>query len=317
MKRPLDILLDEMLESAAMPSLASLCCLSNLEAKEAARTREAWPNLSVELRRQLVTKLVKVAEADFEMDFSELFRLGMGDEDAQVRTAAIKGLWEDGDVRLVPLLAARLREDKDATVRAAAATSLGRFVLMGELEEIRPDPHALAYETLLAACQDTEEQKTVRRRALESLAYTDKEIVTDLIREAYAASEEKMRISAVFAMGRSADNRWSRQVQQELFSPNPELRYEAARACGELRLSKTVPELGELAEDADPEVQEAALWALGQIGGDKAAEILKHHCMAEDEATQAAARVALDELEFLHGDLSEFLDRLIEEPANE
>jgi HEAT repeat protein len=256
--------------------------------------------------------LVEIAEADFEMDFGAIFRLGLEDEDAAVRTSSIEGLWEDEDVRLVPLLAVRLREDEAPPARAAAATSLGRFVLLGELERIRPDPHRLAYETLLTTCQDAGECLEVRRRALESLAYSGEEVVAELIREAYAATEEKARVSAVFAMGRSADKRWSGPVRQELSSPNPELRYEAARACGELRLSETVAELSELAEDVDREVQEAALWSLGQIGGEKAKEILERFLRSQDEATQAAAEAALEELEFLHGDL-DFFDRLAEE----
>jgi HEAT repeat protein len=114
-------------------------------------------------------------------------------------------------------------------------------------------------------------------------------------------------------MGRSADTRWGRQVRQKLSSPNPELRYESARACGELQLPEAVPELEELADDADPEVQEAALWALGQIGGDRARKILERYCRTRDEATRTAAKAALEELEFLHGDLGEFFSRVIRE----
>ncbi len=313
MKHPLDALLDELYESAEMPAQASLYHLSNLGAEDVARVREVWPCLPVELRQRLVTWLVELAEADFEVDFSAVFRLGLEDGDAEIRAAAIEGLWEDEDVRLIPFLVACLREDETTTVRAAAAMSLGRFILLGELERIRPDPHALVYEALLATCQDTEEHVEVRRRALESLAYAGNETVAELIREAYAAPEERVRISAVFAMGRSADACWASQVRQELFSPSPELRYEAVLACGELQLPEAVPELEELADDADSEVQEAALWALGQIGGDKARQILEHYCRARDEATRTAAEAALDELDFLHGDLSEFFTRLIRE----
>ncbi|MBL7063457.1 MAG: HEAT repeat domain-containing protein [Anaerolineae bacterium] len=309
----LDVLLDELRERTEMPDPASLYHLSSLETQGQARVREVWPRLPVELRRRLIARLVELTEADFEVDFGAIFRLGLEDEDAEVRTAAVEGLWEDEDVRLVPLLATALREDEAVTVRAAAATSLGRFVLMGELKKIRPEPHALVYEALLAACQAAGEHGEVQRRALESLAYVGGDTVIELIREAYAAPEEKVRISAVFAMGRSADPRWARQVRQELFSPNPELRYEAARACGELELDEAVPELAELADDVDLEVQEAALCALGQIGGDEAREILERYCLAENEATQAAAEAALDELEFMHGDLSEFFTRLIGE----
>lgn len=313
MENPLDVLLNELYESAEMPDQASLYPLSSLEAKDAARVREVWPRLPVKLRQRLVTELVRLAEVDFEVDFGAIFRLGLEDEDSEVRAAAAEGLWEDEDVRLVPLLAARLREDEAVIVRAAAATSLGRFILLGELEKIHHDSHALAYETLLAVCQDTEKHIEVRRRALESLAYTGNETIAELIREAYAAPEEKMRTSAVFAMGRSADTCWAHYVRQELFSPNPELRYEAALACGELQLPEAVPEMEELADDADPEVREAALWALGQIGGDEARQILERYCRAGDEATRAAAETALDELGFLHGNLSGLFTKLIGE----
>ena len=307
----LDTLLNELYENPEMPAQASLYHLSNLDPQDVTRVREVWVCIPVALRRQMITRLVELAEADFEVNFGEVFRLGLEDEDAKVRTVAIEGLWEDKDVRLVPILTTRLREDEDITVQAAAATSLGRFILLGELDKIRPDPYTLAYESLLTACQDVEEHMEVRRRALESLAYVNNETVKNLVRKAYTAPEEKVHISAVFAMGRSADTCWAKQVRQELFKPNPELRYEAARACGELQLREAVSELGELADDADPEVQEAALWALGQIGGQEARQILEHHCMAEDEAMRTAAEAALDALEFLHGYLSEFFTRLI------
>ena len=311
---PLDSLLEELTESTEMPAQASLYHLSNLDAESVARVQEVWTDLPDELRRRLMTRLVRLAEADFEVNFGEIFRLGLADGDAEVRTAAVEGLWEDEDVRLVPLLAAALREDEDVAVRTAAATSLGRFVLLGELEKIRPEPGTIAFGALLAACQDAEEHVEVQRRALESLAYANDETVVKLIQEAHASPEEKVRTSAIFAMGRSADTRWNRLVRQELASPNPELRYESARACGELQISEAVPELEELADDADSEVQEASLWALGQIGGKKAQQILERYCHAQDEATRTAAEAALDELAFLHGHLSDLFARLAREP---
>jgi len=310
---PIDALLKELCESTEMPSQAALYYLSDLEAEAVARVRKVWADLPIERRRKLAARLVALAEADFEVNFGEIFRLGLTDEDAEVRTVSIEGLWEDEDVRLVPLLTKALREDDAVAVRTAAATSLGRFVLLGELEKIRPEPRTVAYEALLAACQDAAEHTEVQRRALESLAYAGDETVAELILEAHAAPEEKVRISAIFAMGRSADNRWARLVRQELFSPNPELRYEAARACGELQVSEAVSELEELTEDADREVQEAALWSLGQIGGEKAQQILERYCQAQDEATRTAAEAALNELEFLHGHLSDLFTRLTSE----
>jgi HEAT repeat protein len=310
MGSPLEKLIESLKSGKGTPDRGSLCHLSCLEAHEAKLLAEAWASVPEQRRKTVMRLLVDMAEADFELDFGAAFRVGIADEDSEVRTAAVDGLWEDEDVRLIPLLAERLLDDEAASVREAAAVSLGRFILLGELQKIRPEPTARAYVALLASCGDASESRDVRRRALESLSYTCTDDVVCLLREAYSANDEKTRASAVFAMGRSGDERWEREVRAQLFSPNPEMRYEAARACGELALRESVPELEELVEDADREVHEAALWALGQIGGDRARAILQRYCRSGDEASRAAASAALDELEFMHGDLADLFGRI-------
>ncbi len=310
MKTKLEQLLNDLTSSGEVSHRMPLHHLSNLMEEESQQVGAAWATWPVALRRQLIARLVELAESDFEMDFGALFRLALDDEDAQVRCSAVEGLWEDEDVRLVPRFVACLLDDEDPAVRAAAATTLGRFILLGELQKIRPRPFALAYSALLQSCRAAGQHPEVWRRALESLAYVNNEEVAELILQAYAAEEEKLRVSAVFAMGRSANPRWAEQVRREMFSPNPEMRYESARACGEIVLTEAVSDLAELAADADPEVQEAALWALGQIGGDQARRILEHYCADRDEATRAAAEAAMAEFEFLHGELSDLFSRL-------
>ncbi len=121
---------------------------------------------------------------------------------------------------------------------------------------------------------------------------------------AYYDDEEKMRVSAIFAMGRSADPLWCEMVIAELDNPNPEMRYEAARACGELEASAALSALIYLIEaDPDPEVQGMAIWALGRIGGKEARRVLEACCEIENEALRQAAEEALDELDFLGGHL--------------
>jgi HEAT repeat protein len=310
---PLQIVLDELREEDRRPDQLSLYYLSNLDTAEAERVRRVWTELPMDLRVELTSRLVELAEADFTLNFGAIFRIAMEDDDAGVREAAIEGLWEEEDVRLVPHLVRRLLEDESAGVRAAAAKSLGRFILLGELRKIRPEPHRIAYEALVEAHRTRDEDTEVQRRTLESLAYVSDDTVVASIREAYASSIEKMRISAIFAMGRSADSRWEQEVQQELFSTDPEMRYEAARACGELQISEAVSMLEELTEDTDIEVQEAAIWALGQIGGDRAREILEYYCRVSDEALRSAAEAAIEEFEFLHGDLEDVFADLAEE----
>jgi len=64
-----------------------------------------------------------------------------------------------------------------------------------------------------------------------------------------------------------------------------------------LRVSEAVSPLIKLVEDVDREVQEAAIWALGQIGGRRARRVLESCAQSEDETLQAAAEDALAELD--------------------
>jgi HEAT repeat protein len=174
------------------------------------------------------------------------------------------------------------------------------FVLLGELEEIDRAPAMLVEEALLETLHDAEEEFEVRRRAVEAIAYSGEAGVRDIIEAAYYDDDEKMQASALFAMGRSADLYWSKLLVQELNSPNPELRFEATRACGELETRLAVSQLiGMLWDDPDREVQQAAVWALGRIGGRQAREALGACYEGEDEILSQAAAEALDEMDLL------------------
>ncbi len=307
-KKTLDAELWNALEKeGTVPNRKQLQLLSGLMGEAQKKFERAWAKLSVEVRRSIIQILCEMAEADFEMDFNAIFRLSIDDADPGVRSSAIEGLWEDEDVRLVPRLVQCLQEDDAVHVRAAAAQCLAHFVLLGEVQKIRPRPFQTAYEALYATYHDEAESLDVRRRALESMAYTDKPDVAQMIQQAYAHADESMRVSAVFAMGRSAHKRWADIVLQELNSPNPEMRYEATRASGELGLQEATRTLVELTEDVDSEIQASALWSLGQIGGDLARKTLERYVRdTSNEALSEAAQDALSELEFLHSSLETF-----------
>jgi len=261
--------------------------------------QQVWPSIAVQRRRQIINFLVEIAEASFEVDFNRVFRFCLGDEDEQVREAAIEGLWEDEDPALIGLLVGLLRDDPSVSVRAGAAASLSRYVLLAELNKLRTRYSAQVMEALLDTIRSPAEDSEVRRRAVEAIAYSSEDSVPGIIEAAYYDEDEKMRASAIFAMGRSADPRWSEFVLDELESFSPEMRYEAAVACGELELSEAVPFLADLINDPDREVQEAAIWALGKIGGNEARRIL-YTCYEEgDPSLSEAIEEALEHLEFL------------------
>jgi HEAT repeat protein len=159
---------------------------------------------------------------------------------------------------------------------------------------------------LIETYRDPQEAPQVRRRAVESMAYTGTQDVPKIIQEAYEHQDQEMQISAVLAMGRSADARWADIVISELRNPNPKMRFEAIRACGELQLRDAAPAIIDLTDDVDLGIKTIALWSLGQIGGRKARKTLERHVDSDNTAVREAAQAALNEFEFLYGDLTAF-----------
>jgi HEAT repeat protein len=190
-----------------------------------------------------------------------------------------------------------LKNDEAAIVREAAATALGKFIYLKELEEIDWGEANLAEEALLETVHLAGENLDVRRRAIESLGYSSDARIPSIIEGAYYSDNEKLQVSALFAMGRSADNRWLPLIMEELDNPLAEIRYEAARASGELEAQGMAGKLIQmLDQDPDLEVQEMILWALGRIGGSAAKEALEAYVESDNEALALAAEDALDEL---------------------
>lgn len=285
-----------------------LYSLSNLDQEALATFKTVWPTIATQRRRDVMQELVEIGEANFEVYFDPVFLLGLGDEDAEVRAASINGLWEHEDPALIGPLVHLLRTDEAAIVREAAATALGRFIYLSELEKIDQHQAILAEAALLETIHQPKEHLDVRRRAIEAIAYSSETGVAQIIENAYYDENEKMQVSAIFAMGRSADANWRPQVIAELDNPNTEIRFEAARASGELEATEAIPKLVELIQDdPDLEVQEMAIWALGRIGGPVAREVLEICLDSNVEALALAAEEALDELNLFAGDSFDLL----------
>jgi len=309
--------LDMIQETRSELHFPSLYGLSSLTGDESERFREVWFHIGVEQKHRILQALIEIAETSLLVDFGAVFRLCLGDEDARVRALAIEGLWEDRDWHLASILTRLLREDPVAEVRAVAATALGEFVLQGELQDQAQVRVARVREALFEALEPSREPLEVRRRAMESLAYASDDRVPALIEAAYYDEEASMRVSALFAMGRSADPRWAPLVLQELQSSHPEMRYEATRACGELQLAQAVPLLRELVQDRDREVQETAIWTLGQIGGPEARRILEACYEQGDEFICEAIEEALANLSLIGQSFGLAYHELLDEELQE
>jgi len=269
--------------------------LSDLNEESLNTLRARWGGIPVERRRDLVKRLTETSESDFEMDFSAVARLALTDLDDQVREEAIEAVWLDESPVLATQLIAMASGDISPSVRAAAASALGRFILLGETEHFDPAIARRAQNMMLQLYRDKRQPVAVRRRALESIANCGREGVEEMITEAYKHEHPEMRYGAIFAMGRTCDPKWRPIILRELESDEPEMRYEAVRSAGELELREAVPLLGRIVRERDRELKEMAIWSLGEIGGNEAVHILEELMEVADKKGDDELSEAIEE----------------------
>ncbi|MDP7628294.1 MAG: HEAT repeat domain-containing protein [SAR202 cluster bacterium] len=272
--------------------------LSGLDTTEKTELVSSWPNISNDRRMDIVVQLSEIAEQELGFDFSTVFFISLRDQDARIREKAIMALWEVDDRSIIRLLTELLINDPTANVRAAAATSLGKFAMMAQEGKLIPKDHRHIRSSLLTAVQAADETFEVRRRALESVAVFGEPEVDDLIRKTHDSDEVKLKQSAIFAMGRSSEERWLPTVIRDLSDTSPAIRFEAVNAMALIGNQDAVANLIKLLDDEDPEVQIATARALGNIGGNVAKQALSDCLENADEALEEAASEALNEITF-------------------
>ncbi len=296
MLSPVDEIITD-LSNRGKPLLnARLTELASLNSEELEYFEQAWPTIEPERRRQIVSRLVELAEDNFELDFDNIFKNCLGDQDAGVRSKAIEGLWENEEPSLINTLVNLLEHDGSDKVQAAAATTLGRFAMLAERQKLHPSYTSKIYQALLAAINDNSKSAAVKRRALEAVAPLDSPEVERVIREAYHSRNANLKVSSIYAMGKHCNPSWLPTLLKELANADAEIRYEAIGACGELGEEEAVSRLIELVDDPDIEVQLATIQALGKIGGTDAKNYLEQCLDDPNEAIQQAAEQALYEL---------------------
>ena len=293
---------DEYLEELSDPSrrlrVSQLPRLSQLTPEQRAKLDGVWPSLSERRRRRLIHELSDLAEDNVELNFDAVFLLGIEDEDDDVRAESVRGLWENETRELVDPLIDLLEHDKSAEVRREAALALGRFMLLAAEGRLQGRYFERVEAALRRVVEDRNEIQEVRSRALEAAGAYDTAWVRQAVREAYESGEPALKVSAVHAMGRSAEPRWLPLVTRELSSEDAEMRYEAATATGMIGDEASVPNLLPLLLDEDEEVREAAVLALGEIGGKAAKDALMLMLDSSSKATREAAAAALADIEF-------------------
>ncbi len=289
--------LEELANGSRKLKIADLQRLSDLSPEQAGQLAARWADINVRRRRRILQELIDLAEDTVELNFAVVFRHAFEDDDAEVRLAAVRGLWEYESPDLIDNLTALTETDDGAAVRAEAALALGRFVLLFEVGRLRERHFERAVASLRRVVENAAEIEEVRARAIEAIGAHDASWVRQAVTQAYESGSHHLKVSAVHAMGRSAEPRWLPLLKRELASDDAELRYEAAVASGSLADEAAVPSLVPLAADPDDEVRAAAVSALGEIGGEAARRALDDLIDRPSEPASDAAAAALAEIE--------------------
>ena len=255
-------LLEALLDEATPLHPRYLNRFSDLEGEDALLLGENWEKIALWRRQALMEDLPVLADNDYLLSFEAVGRIAVRDPDPQVRFGGIQAFIasESESHDLINVLLNLAESDLDSNVRAASASALGKFVYIGELE-LLPESDRSDLEDRLIKISEEDSYTEVRRNALESLGFSSRDGIQDLIANAYQSSDPAWVASALFAMGRSADETWSEEVFEHLTNPNDQIRLEAVRAAGELGLLEARKVLVSSLGDPNDEVRLAAIWS--------------------------------------------------------
>lgn len=228
-----------------------------------------------ELTIPAVNALAKIGD---QSAFEALLAL-VGHSDAAVRQAVIGALNSLGS-REMPARVTPLLSDPDANVRESAVKIAGYF------------GYPECAELLVDRCHDQDER--VRRAAIEHLPFLQDERVVDTLVHSLQQETPRVRASAASAIAHVDSPRVQPLLISALDDEDSWVRYFAARALGGRKFAGSIDALERVVQtDVSTHVRIAALEALGQIGGVRAATIAASFVESNDPDLANAALVAL------------------------
>jgi HEAT repeat protein len=194
--------------------------LSDLEPEDTSLLVDAWPKISARRRQALLEDLDEIHLADDLQNFEAVARVALRDEEPGVRIGAINILRVYELTDLLPTFMNMAEHDPDPNVRAVAASSLGTYTYMGELENLSPTNLARLEDCLLRIVS-SDDSPLVHRKALEALGYSSRKEVNGFIEKAYTSKDKDWLVTALSAMGKSANSHWKPHVLKMLTDESP------------------------------------------------------------------------------------------------
>lgn len=112
---------------------------SDMTAEDMAQLNKSWLKISPWRRQALMEDIEELGESDYLLSFEALARFALLDKDPKVRLLAVHTLWEYEERDLASIFLRTLKTEPDSEVRAALASALGRFVYLGDIDELDED----------------------------------------------------------------------------------------------------------------------------------------------------------------------------------
>lgn len=308
---PFNQILEALVDETQVFPAVYLHRFSDLSSADLKALKATWEKVPEGRRATLLEDLEELYDSDTLVSFDEIARIAISDAHAPVRAGALRLLWDYQGKDLIPVYRLLLENDPDEIVRALAASLLGQYVYLGELDELSGDT-LRSIEDALFQTVESGETKLVRRRALESLGFSSRDEVPLLIKNAFDSGDFEWMASALLAMGRSTDESWASNVLHTLDHHEREVQLESVRAAGMLELEGARKSLLRMVKAGidDAELRGVVAWSLSQIGGDQVEEALDQLlARAEDDEESEFIQNAIDNLDFKEGlDDFEMLD---------
>lgn len=270
--------------------LSELSGISNEDAEALAREWRAWDEKRM---ANFLVRLGGLAEDDALLEFMVVFKQALNSQHAIGRKLAIAGLAECDERWMISRLIEFMRADESASVRSEAASAIARFTAMAAEGKFLMRDRDRLNEVLLTVLNAPGEVDEVRRRALEAAAVFGGEEIATRIAAAYQSGDPEEVRCALYSMGRTSDSRWLPEVLEQLKSPDPSSRFEAARSLGEIGEESHVLNLADTLEDDDPIVAAAAAASLSRLGGAAARKLLRQATESDHNEVAEAANNAL------------------------
>jgi HEAT repeat protein len=279
------------------PTWEELHCLDDLRPDELAELAAFWSLVPQARRLRVAVACRELAQDNPAFRGGALFRFLVDDADPQVRTAAMDGLGLDPDHASLEALLAQAEVETDDWACLAAAETLGRFLLAGELKSWPEGMQTAAVARLIDwSAEDVPDLVAV---TLANLGYCSLANVRETLAANLLSEWEVRREAALAGIANSTDRSWEPAVLG-IWREDPDLDVRAAalRAAGRLGLQEFLDICLNVVEfEEEPRLRLGAIAALGHLGGAVAWRALAYAGETTDEEQRLAVEMALERLE--------------------